>query len=252
LIYSLNRGGWLPYPPPVAVASGAIVQAQNVAGNPSVASGAVTTQAYYQLVSEFDGSAAGAWTSPVGGSNLVDTITPGNPTTTFSHGNTTLDLGNGQSIDAGIPNTLAYTENNFSGVLPNVPFTLGTLVLVNGTTFNNSEASGVTLKVTLALTNPPLDHGEHPAHADQHTQHQRPPGQRRHRAAGQSGTRLLRHRRCHLHAQSKLGEPRPGCGRRARQPVSGFRRCIRHRPTPGDSHKQPLNPRFFTSDGRHS
>ncbi|MDB6072811.1 MAG: hypothetical protein JWO89_451, partial [Verrucomicrobiaceae bacterium] len=66
-----------------------------------------------------------------------------------------LDLGNGEYIDAGVQNTLTFTQTGFSGVAPNTPFSLGTLVMLNGTTFNNSEATSVTLHLTLTFTNPP-------------------------------------------------------------------------------------------------
>ncbi len=156
LMYQIDGGTWTAYSTPVTVSSGMTVVAQNVAGSSSVTNSPSTAQSYYQLVSEFDGSGAGSWTNPVGGANLVDTVTPGDPTTTFAHGNTRLDLGNGQYIDAGVQNTLSYTKNNFTGVQAGTPFTLGTLVMLNGTTFNNSEASSVTLHINLTLTNPPL------------------------------------------------------------------------------------------------
>ncbi|MDB6137904.1 MAG: hypothetical protein JWO94_976, partial [Verrucomicrobiaceae bacterium] len=109
----------------------------------------------YRLVSDFAATETGSWTAPIGGTNLVSTTTPGDPTTSFAHGDTRLDLGNGQFIDAGVQNTLTFTKNDFTGVQPNTPFSLGTLVMLNGTTFNNSEATSVTLHLTLTFTNPP-------------------------------------------------------------------------------------------------
>jgi hypothetical protein len=42
-------------------------------------------------------------------------------------------------------------------VQPNTSFKLGDLTMLNGTTFYNSEASSVTLRVNLNLSSPPLN-----------------------------------------------------------------------------------------------
>lgn len=152
--YRVNGGSWQPYTAAVPVTSGSLIEAQNLATGPTVTDSGVSGQSYYRLVSGFDGTESGSWVSPTGGSNLVTNTTPGDPTTTFAHGNTRLDLGNGQFIDAGVQNTLSFTKNDFNGVLPNTPFTLGTMVMLNGTTFNNSEANSVTLHLSLNFSNP--------------------------------------------------------------------------------------------------
>ncbi|MDB6007414.1 MAG: hypothetical protein JWR15_4401, partial [Prosthecobacter sp.] len=153
--YRINGGAWQSYGAAIPVTSGMLIEAQNLASDPTSSDSGISGQSYYRLVSDFAATETGAWTSPVGGSNLVSVTTPGDPTTTFAHGNTRLDLGNGEYLDAGVQNTLTFTQTGFSGVTPNTPFSLGTLVMLNGTTFNNSEATSVTLHLTLTFTNPP-------------------------------------------------------------------------------------------------
>lgn len=153
--YRVNGGGWQLYTTPISVSSGTVIEAQNLSSGPTVSDSGVNGQGYYRLVSGFAATETGSWTSPAGGPNLVTTTTPGDPTTTFAHGNTQLDLGNGQFLDAGTQNTLTFTQTGFSDVSPNTTFTLGTLVMLNGTTFNNSEANAVTLHLTLTFTHPP-------------------------------------------------------------------------------------------------
>ena len=128
--------------------------------NVAIASGysdsGISAQEYYRLVDGFSGSGSGSWNSVTGGSTLTSTITPGDPSTTLSHGNTQLDLGNGEFLDAGVANTLTYTKNTFASITPNTPFKLGELAMLNGTTFNDSEANGATLSINLSFTNPPI------------------------------------------------------------------------------------------------
>ena len=53
-----------------------------------------------------------------GGSNLVETSTNGDPVSTLTHGNTKLDLGNGNFLDAGVANELTFTKNDFTTARP--------------------------------------------------------------------------------------------------------------------------------------
>ena len=154
--YRVNGGAWQTYSSPVGISSGDLVEAQNIATSPLVTDSGIAGQSYYRLASSFTASETAAWTAPVGGTNLVSTTTPGDPTTTFAHGNTRLDLGNGQFIDAGVQNTLTFTKTNLASVAPNTTFSLGTMVMLNGTTFNNSEASSVTLHLTLSFSSPAI------------------------------------------------------------------------------------------------
>ena len=87
---------------------------------------------------------------------MVRTVQNGPDTSTFKHGNTQLDLGNGQFLDAGVENVLSFTREEFDTVVPNTWFKFGELVMLNGTTFYDSEATGVTLSVNLNLTQPAI------------------------------------------------------------------------------------------------
>ena len=158
VIYRKNGSGWMDYTGPVPLASGDRIEAMNLSLSAATYSdSAVNGQEYYSLINGFTGSGAGTWTDVVGGPALDYEITPGSPTTSVSHGNTKLDLGNGEFLDAGVANVLGYTKNDFSNIQPNVSFKLGNLNLLNGTTFYDSEASSVKLRINLNLTSPPLN-----------------------------------------------------------------------------------------------
>ena len=101
----------------------------------------------------FTGSFDGSWENPKGDSGLVTTISNGT-TATFSHGETKLDLGNGEFLEAGTRNILTYTPISFRNSVPVHWFLIGVLEVQNGTTFYNSEASEVTLHFDVPLTNP--------------------------------------------------------------------------------------------------
>ena len=67
-------------------------------------------------------------------------------------GNKMLDLGNGQKIEAGVPNVLVFKgDNAIAPAVSGMSSVLGVLEITNGTTFNNSEATEVTLKVSLSF-----------------------------------------------------------------------------------------------------
>jgi hypothetical protein len=57
-------------------------------------------------------------------------------------------------LDAGTENVLSFTRKPFDAIVPNTWFALGDLLLLNGTTFYDSEADGVTLSINLNLTEP--------------------------------------------------------------------------------------------------
>ena len=109
----------------------------------------------YLLINNFTGTVLPTWSNVGGGPGLVYTINNSNPdSVTLKHGNTQQDLGGGQIIDAGIENVLTFSRASFSGVLANTDFSLGTLVILNGTTFNDSEATSATLNLAVSLTQP--------------------------------------------------------------------------------------------------
>ena len=158
LMYSINGGAWQPYSgSSIPVIPAMILQARNETTRPAeYATSSTNTQTYYRLTSGFSGTGEGSWGNAIGGANLVTSIQNSGSTSTFKSGNTKLDLGNGQYLDAGVENLLSFTPANFDSITPNTWFDFGTMQILNGTTFYNSEASGVTLTVNLSLTQPTL------------------------------------------------------------------------------------------------
>lgn len=158
LMYSINGGAWQEYTgSSIPLTPAMSLQARNVTTRPAEYTTSFTnTQTYYRLTSGFTGSEEGSWGNALGGPNLVTSIQNGSTTSTFKSGNTKLDLGNGTYLDAGVENSLSFTPAAFTGVTPNTWFDFGSLTIVNGTTFYNSEASGVTLTVNLNLTQPSI------------------------------------------------------------------------------------------------
>ncbi|HSI62833.1 MAG TPA: choice-of-anchor K domain-containing protein [Candidatus Saccharimonadia bacterium] len=156
LKYRINGGSWIVYSSGFAINSGDKVESRNFATLPLLyADGSIDSDTYYKLVATFAGQTTPTWINGAGGPNLVTTYNNGNPDSVmFAHGDTRLDLGGGEYLDAGVENTMTFNRAQFSGVSPNTDFTLGNLVILNGTTFNDSEATSVTLKLALNLTQP--------------------------------------------------------------------------------------------------
>ena len=81
---------------------------------------------------------------------MVTEINNDTASSNFAHGDTQIDLG-GEILDAGVENTVNFQQATFADAAPNQRFVLGTLVMHNGTTFNDSEADNVNLDVVLDL-----------------------------------------------------------------------------------------------------
>jgi hypothetical protein len=154
--YQVNSSGiWIDYSTPVSITSGSTLIARNLSlDSLAFIDSGNASGTYYELVSGFAGGGVGSWNTIAGGTNLVQTTTNGNPTSIFEHGNTQLDLGGGVFLDAGVKNTLTFTKTDFTGATPNTWFSLGDLQMLNGNTFNQSEATSATLVLNLNLTNP--------------------------------------------------------------------------------------------------
>lgn len=161
LRYRKNGGTWTDYTGPISVVSGDKIESKNFTTLPLLYSdGSADSDTYYKLVASFTGSHTPIWTSVAGGSNLKHTTDNSDPDSiTVSHGDTRLDLGGGQYLDAGVENRMDFNRNNFSGVAANTDFNLGEMVILNGTTFNDSEATSATLRLTVALTQPVTQSG---------------------------------------------------------------------------------------------
>lgn len=161
LMYRIASGAWVEYTGGTLPITPAMrLQARNESTRPAeYVTSLTTTQTYYRLTSGFSGTASGTFGNAIGGPNLVTNILngTGSEISTFKHGNTKLDLGGGEYLDAGVENVISFTPEAFDTITPNVWFKFGELDLLNGTTFYDSEASEVTLSVNLTLTQPTLD-----------------------------------------------------------------------------------------------
>jgi len=165
LMYRIDSGPWIEYPGGTIPISPAMrLQAHNLSTRPAeYVTSQTVSQTYYRLTTGFSGTGAGTFGNAIGGPNLVTSIQNGTgvETSTFKHGNTKLDLGGGEFLDAGVENVISFTPEAFDTITPNVWFKFGELDLLNGTTFYDSEASGVTLSVNLTLTQPALEFTTH-------------------------------------------------------------------------------------------
>lgn len=157
LMYSINGGGWQEYTASILLFPAMTLQARNETSRPAeYVTGPTNTQTYYRLTSGFSGAGEGSWGNALGGTNLVTTIQNSGTTSTFKSGNTKFDLGNGEYLDAGVENSMSFTPASFEKITPNVWFDFGAMQILNGTTFYDSEATGVTLSVSMNLTQPAL------------------------------------------------------------------------------------------------
>ena len=155
---TLASGGttpWAPYTGAVPITNGDTVSARNYALIPAINTTSANATETYLLLSTFSGAVTPQWTNVGGGPGLVYTANNTNPdSVTLKHGNTQQDLGGGQVIDAGVENVMTYNRVAFSNIAANTTFNLGTLVILNGTTFNDSEATSATLHLQVGLTQP--------------------------------------------------------------------------------------------------
>ena len=163
MMYRINSGAWVLYNGgPIPITPALSLQARNVSTRPAeYADSNITSQTYYRLTSGFSGAGDGNWGNALGGTNLVTSLQNGSETSTFKHGNTKLDLGNGEFLDAGVENVISFTPESFDTITPNTWFKFGEMQMLNGTTFYNSEATGVTLSVNLALSQPSVNFTTH-------------------------------------------------------------------------------------------
>jgi len=160
LMYRINGGAWMVYTGgAVGLTPSMTLQAMNETTRPAEYSTSnVNTQTYYRLTSGFSGTGDATWGNAIGGTNLVTNIQNDGPnnSATFRHGNTKVDVGNGVFLDAGEQNMLTFTPSAFDTIVPNVWFNFGDLMMLNGTTYYDSEATGVTLSVNMTLTQPAM------------------------------------------------------------------------------------------------
>lgn len=163
LLYSINSGPWVEYTgASIPITPAMTLRAYNETTRPAeYAASYITTQTYYRLTSGFSGTGEGSFGNALGSANLVTDIQNSGTTSTFKSGNTKLDLGNGEYLDAGVENSMSFTPATFDSITPNTWFDFGAMTVLNGTTFYNSEATGVTLTVNLNLTQPSINFTTH-------------------------------------------------------------------------------------------
>ena len=157
LQYRKNGGTWTVHTgAPIPIGPAESLEARNKATDPVLYEDSFVTSAeFYRLTAGFTGTSTATWGNAIGGANLLTEIDNNGDTVTLKHGNTKLDLGNGEFLDDGEENVLSFDQNDLEAVQPNTWFGLGSMELVNGTTFYNSEANAVTLSLMLNLTDPP-------------------------------------------------------------------------------------------------
>ncbi|MCX6840018.1 MAG: prepilin-type N-terminal cleavage/methylation domain-containing protein [Verrucomicrobia bacterium] len=116
LMYCINSGAWTIYNGgPIPLAPSMNLQARNVSTRPAEYSDSTTaSQTYYRLTSGFTGTGDGNWGNAIGGSNLVTDIQNSSDRSTFKHGNTKLELGNGEYLDAGLENVISFTPSHLT------------------------------------------------------------------------------------------------------------------------------------------
>jgi hypothetical protein len=161
LKYRKNSEPWTVYTGPIPVVGGDRIQSRNYTTNPALyKDGSTDSDTYYLLVASFTGSHSPIWTNVAGGPNLTETTDNSDPDgIVVSHGDTRLDLGGGEYLDAGVENRMDFSRNNFAGVAANTDFNLGEMIILNGTTFSDSEATSVTLRLAMAVTQPTTKNG---------------------------------------------------------------------------------------------
>jgi hypothetical protein len=134
-----------------------ILEAKNATSSPFYTDSTMAYAQYYRYASGFSATTSGGWGSASGGDSLVHTITNTGINATLTHGSTTIDDGMGGVIDSGEPNVLTYRPRPVLNVQPNTSFALGQLTMLNGTTFNQSEATGATLNISLTFASPNVE-----------------------------------------------------------------------------------------------
>ncbi len=148
-IYQLGSGPWTPYTGPVEVPMNTQLRAQFLTKDASAYRDSSQRSAHYYPVPEsLSGSVESDFHSPVGGPNLAYQITENGDR--FAHGDPVFIL-DGEPINSGDPNVLSFSSLAFSDVAPGQKFKLGDFYYHNGSTYYDSHATGVKLRITIAL-----------------------------------------------------------------------------------------------------
>lgn len=149
VIFQVGSGPWTAYSGAVPVPMNSWLRAQFIAKDPATYQDGSPHSAYYYPVPEsLSGTVNGDFHSASGGPNLLHQIT--NDGDRFAHGDPVFIL-DGQPVNSGEPNVLAFASQPFSNVPPGQKFKLGDLFYNNGSTYYDSHATGVKLRMTITL-----------------------------------------------------------------------------------------------------
>jgi len=149
VIFQLGTGTWTAYTGPVSVPMNTWLRARFLTKDSAAYRDSSQKSSYYYPVPEsLSGSVNGDFHSPVGGPNLSYEITNSNDR--FAHGNPVFIL-DGEPINSGEPNVLTFNGRGFSAVAPGQKFSLGEFFYHNGSSFYDSHATGVALRIQLTL-----------------------------------------------------------------------------------------------------
>tara|TARA_R110002096_G_scaffold67332_11_gene163420 strand:- start:25982 stop:27628 length:1647 start_codon:yes stop_codon:yes gene_type:complete len=156
--YRVDGGSWQSYNgSPVEIHPNQRLQAKaKTTDSVNWLDSSTRSRTFRPLVENFEGMANTYWHNPVGGPNLVHQITtPGDGSSSIVHGNTTIVV-NGVEQRVGTANSLGFEPSNFGGVSLGQTFQMGMLTYYNGSTFNQSDASEVTLRLDLTFNEPAM------------------------------------------------------------------------------------------------
>lgn len=148
-IYQLGSGPWTPYTGPFEVPMNSLLRAQFLTKEPATYQSSSQHSAYcYPVPESLSGNVKGQFRSPSGGPNLDYKLTAND--TRFAHSDPVFIL-DGVPINSGDPNVMSFTSQDFSNVAPGQKFKLGDFFYHNGSTYYDSHASGVTLRIIINL-----------------------------------------------------------------------------------------------------
>lgn len=148
-IYQIGSGPWTPYTGPVSVPMNSWLRAQFMTKDASAFQNSSQHSAYYYPVPDsLSGTVKGQFHSPSGGPNLAYKMTAND--TRFAHGDPVFIL-DGEPINSGDPNVMSFTSQAFSNIPPGQKFKLGDFYYHNGSTYYDSHATGVSLRIIINL-----------------------------------------------------------------------------------------------------
>ncbi len=147
--YSINNGPWMSYSDPFLLApemfpSGATIEARSVSsGSPYYLPSSATLKYLPTGSLELVGSTVGEFSDPVGTSQLVTNLSPGQSSSYFEWGD-----GSGSGLSE---SWLDFKGGTFGNIIDGQQFNIGTLDYYNGTILAGTGATAVNFTVELSL-----------------------------------------------------------------------------------------------------